>query len=61
MADLKKIKKLCAENTRSLLIRFLFTNFTAKPTQQSLYNNVAHYSGNHSDGIDLGTEMWIFK
>jgi hypothetical protein len=22
---------------------------------------VAHYSGNHSDGIDLGTEMWVFK
>jgi hypothetical protein len=31
---------LTCENTRSLLIRFLFTNFTAKPTQQSLYNNV---------------------
>ena len=22
---------------------------------------VAHNSGNHSDGIDLETEMWIFR
>ena len=32
----------------------------SKP-QLSLHNHVAHYSWNHSDGIDLGTEMWIFK
>jgi hypothetical protein len=39
---------LTCENTRSLLIRFLFTNFTAKPTQQSLYNNVVpHLKNEH--------------
>ena len=33
----------------------------AQTQQLILYKPVAHYSGNHSDGIDLGTEMWIFK
>ena len=33
----------------------------AKNPQLSITQHVAHYSGNHSDGIDLGTEMWIFK
>jgi hypothetical protein len=33
----------------------------AKFTQRNLTQTVAHYSGNNLDGIDLGTEMWIFK
>ena len=41
----------------------LFIRTLSQSNQRNfiLHKHVAHYSGNHSDGIDLGTEMWIFK
>ena len=49
------------ENPRGFSIRFVFAKLVAETRNEIIHKHVAHNSGNHSDGIDLGTEMWIFK